>query len=176
MVGLDLTGVADVVNDWLVDEVLIYRDSQYEEDTLDDTTGNLTAAPVFQIYDGTGAVQPIGSASVDPQQQRVLIASGARYRILLPTTALFATEIRPGDKVRVVTAVGASTDADVLTRLFQVVDFTPAGSWSVVTSVWVKLLRVDRASTRISDNANGTWTSVAGLTDDGDGTWTGVTL
>lgn len=135
--GLDLSGLVDVVNDWLVDGLVIARTNGEADDVLDES-GGLEPGPRTAVYVGPGAVQPLTgyTALQDPDVARMVEQSGARYRALLPagTTA----DIRVGDELWVNELNNPSADPLLLTRVFGVVDLGGATSFQGVRFVYLK--------------------------------------
>lgn len=144
MAGLDLSGVQQTFEAWLVDEIEITRSNGSADDTLNEETGRLVGAPDRVIYDALGAVLPWtanGLTSVpDPDLQRRLELSDAKYRLLLPLAADAPTVI--GDSVRVKATHSATPDPLLTTRLFEVVELAEVSSMSVLRTIYLKQVGV----------------------------------
>lgn len=119
MAGLDLSGVAEVLASWIVDEVQIVRGNGAIDDVLDEETGDLEAPDGLLLYEDVGLIKPEGDG----------------YTLMLPLGSNIP--LIPGDQVRVIAARGFTTDPQIVTRQFQVAALPPVTSLAVaeVTSL-----------------------------------------
>lgn len=136
--ALDLSGLASVVDTWLVDTVEITSDGGVTDDYLDEGTGLLTPTPPAVVYAGRGAIQPLGAPSPlqDPDVQRIVAETGASYRLLLPLAQPAAISV---DNLARVTAQGSTTPhPELLERRFKVVELGQVSSFAVVQIHYLK--------------------------------------
>lgn len=147
MAGLDLTALEGVFTPWLVDQVEILRDNQYVGDDVDDD-GDVTVPEPTVIYNGVGMLQPLNHAAVAANAMASAVAAGATYRVLLPADAVFATDPRPGDSVRVTAVNGASQDLRQMVHQFRLVDYEQVSGWNILRFLYVKQVNVATADQR----------------------------
>jgi hypothetical protein len=142
MAGLDLSGIKRLVDSWLVDQVLITRDNGEHDDVLDEETGQLTPTDAIGLYYGDGMVQSLAGFSEvpDPDVQRIVEATDADYRALIPLEV--GIEFVVGDAVRVMEQRGTTVDPKLTRRRFQIVDTGGASSWNVLQVLYLKQVDV----------------------------------
>ena len=145
MVGLDLSGVQSVFEGWLLDDVEMVRTNGSADDDLDEVTGVLTPGQDPVVYDGPGAVLPLsGYTDVpDPDVQRVLATTDAKYRLLLPLGADVVPVV--GDEVRVKATRSTTPDPLLTSRRFEVVELAEVSSYAVLRTVYLKQVGVTPA-------------------------------
>lgn len=135
MAGLDLSGVAAVLNEWVVDVAEITRDNGAADDALNETTGKLTAPAATILYADRAALLPGSEGGVgDPGTQQLADESASVYRMLIPH-GQDVPEVRAGDKVRWTQANSTTADPLLLRRRFQVADLAGVSSFSVGTFI-----------------------------------------
>lgn len=135
MAGLDLSGVARVLDDWIVDVAVITRDNGSADDQLNEDTGLLEAAADQELYRDRAALLPgTGGGVEDPDTQQVSDETGALYRMLIPH-GLPVPQVRAGDVVQWVEANGTTPDPLLLRRRFEVDDLASVSSFSVGTFI-----------------------------------------
>lgn len=135
MAGLDLSGVASVLDDWVVDVAEITRDNGVADDDLDEETGELIRSDLSVLYADRAALLPGTSGGVvDPDFQQISDETGAKYRMLIPH-GLPVPQVRPGDVVRWTEANGTTPDPLLLRRRFEVDDLAVVSSFSVGTFI-----------------------------------------
>lgn len=123
MTGLDLSGAAEALAEWIVDDVQIVRDNGPVDDELDEETGDLTPTEAKVIYAGVGMVQAAGDA----------------YRLLLPLDVEAPTVA--GDQVRVSAVHGFTAVPDLTTRQFKVTGPPDVGSLMVAEVIGLEEVR-----------------------------------
>lgn len=138
MAGLDLRGIAAVVDSWLVDVVKATRDQGAADDTLDEETGHLVGPAETNVYEGRGMVQGITAEveETDPDVAQIVDETGATYRLLLPPEN--GADLRVGDLVRVTEQNGTLVDPMLLERRFQVVHPGVVSSFHVIRIAYLK--------------------------------------
>lgn len=148
MAGLDLSGVARLLDQWIVDEVEIAVDNGAAGATLDPATGKLTPAAPVVIYAGRGAVVPRDRAPqvADTDVQTIATETDGAYRLLLPLGAAPSAEPRAGMKVRVTEANGTTPDPLITQRRFEIVDLGEVSSFHVGRFLPLKQLGVAPAA------------------------------
>lgn len=136
--GLDLSGVAAAVDQWLADELVISRNLGESDDTLDPETGQLVSGGDVVVYAGRGAIQPLSgyTAMQDPDVARIVEETGARYRALLPHDVTVEFEV--GDALWVAAVNSPSADPLLATRVFGVVDLGAVSSFSAARFLYLK--------------------------------------
>jgi hypothetical protein len=138
MAGLDLTGVAEFLEtEILVDQLRFDRDNGSADDTLDED-GDIVEAAASLLYAGPGAVQPLDGFSEvqDPDVQRILRTTEAKYRAMIPLAA--GVEFKPGDLCRVTEQGGVMPNPLMLARRFEVVELAQVATLGVVQVVYLK--------------------------------------
>lgn len=137
MAGLDLSGVADVVDSWVVDLAEITRDNGTADDDLDPETGMLEPSegdPV--IYAGRAALLPGSDGGITPpDQQQISEETRSTYRMLIPFGVDVPDDIRAGDVVRWTQANTSTPDPFLLLRRFEVDDLPIVSSFHVGTII-----------------------------------------
>lgn len=142
--GLDLSGIAKIVDSWIVDEVQIVDDEPLADGVLNDDTGQIEYAAERVIYRGRGMVQPYGTTSgvEEPGRQTgTLNESNQRYRLLLPYDVVLSPLPRAGARVKVIETRSATSDILLPTRDFEVTDLPQVSSWTAVRFLYLKIPR-----------------------------------
>lgn len=121
MAGLDLSAVAEVLEEWIVDDVAIVRDNGPIDDDLDEDTGELTPADAVTVYIGKGLIRLGGESG---------------YQLLLPLGA--DVDLIGGELVHVTSANGMPADESLETREYRVADLPRATSLGVARVVDVR--------------------------------------
>lgn len=138
MAGLDLSGVATVLDGWVVDVATIERDNGASDDDLNEDTGMLEPAdPVELFHDRAALLWGEGGTVVDPDVQQISNETNAKARMLIPY-GLTVPIVRPGDVVRWIEANGTTPDPQLLRRRFEVTDLPSTGSFVVGTFIPLK--------------------------------------
>lgn len=143
--GLDLSGIAKILDGWIVDEVQIVDDEPLADGVLDEDTGRIVYAQERVIYRGRGMVQPYGTTSgVEEPGRQTGIGndSNQRYRLLLPYDAVLSPLPRAGARVTVLKTNAATTDLLLPTRKFEVTDLPEVSSWTAVRFLYLKVPRI----------------------------------
>lgn len=142
--GLDLSGIAKIVDAWIVDEVQIVDDEPLADGVLDEDTGQIVYAEEKVLYQGRGMVQPYGTTSgvEEPGRQTVLNESNQRYRLLLPYDVALSPLPRAGARVKVLQTRSATSDMLLPTRDFEVTDLPQVSSWMAVRFLYLKIPRI----------------------------------
>ena len=143
MAGLDLSGVAAVLSDWIIDIVEISVDNGSAGATLDPETGKLIPPAPVIVYLNRGAVLPQDRDPRVPDTDAQAVASetSGQYRLVLPYDVA-APEVRAGMKVRVTVANGTTPDPRITRRRFEVDDLSEVSSMHVGTFVPLKQIGV----------------------------------
>lgn len=143
MAGLDFRGLQAVVDSWLVDDLLVTRTNGAGDDVLDEETGVLIpGATSPPVYEGLGAVQPIGVELLeDPDVASIVDSTSATHRVLFPMSTLGTTDFRYDDVVEVTAVNGFTPDPAMLETRWKVVHPGKPSTWTVVRIVYLAELR-----------------------------------
>ena len=135
MAGLDLSGVAAALNDWLVDTLTITRDGRPDA-VLNPATGVLEQPPAELVWSGLGAVQVIGRAQLDdPETADVVRRLSATHRALVPLTA--DTGALPGDRLSVTAQGATSHDPQLTADTFRLEEVGGSSTFAVVRFLYL---------------------------------------
>jgi hypothetical protein len=136
--GLDLSGVARVIDSWRVDHAVILRDSGVGDDVLDPETGTLIPTAAQAVWAGTVLVQNLTGFTElgDPDVARVIETTEARHRALLGLGE--APNAQVGDLLVMTAVNGSPTDPMLVDASFEIVDFGGPSSVSVTRIVYLK--------------------------------------
>jgi hypothetical protein len=131
--GLDLTGIARIVEDQIIpwDTVRISRPSTGRP-VFDPVSGQYSSPVAETVYEGRGAVQPAGTAAevvaVPSAVQAWVPETRSKYRLLTPLSAPVAEK----DMLISVIAVHPGGDLALLGRQWRVQDPSGAATLSVL--------------------------------------------
>lgn len=140
MVGLDLSGVKNLVDDWIVDEVEITRAGSVAAAVLNTTTGDLEGEATFLVYAHLGLLTPLSAMSPTElaHLQRVPDDTNATYRLLLPADAV--AEPTTGDLVRCTVSNTTTPDPWLPRRRFRVAQLAEVSSFNVARVLYLEEL------------------------------------
>lgn len=138
MTGLDLSAVEKAILAWAIDDLRIARDNGVGDDELDPETLLLIASEGEEVWAGKGAVQPLTTFldQGDPDVARIVSATGARYRALLPLREVIPARV--GDVLTCDAVNSPSGDPRLAGESFLIVHEGDPASFAVARIVYLR--------------------------------------
>jgi hypothetical protein len=136
--GLDLSAVEKAILSWAIDDLRIDRDNGVADDALDPETLLLIASEGERVWAGKGAIQALTTFldQGDPDVARVVDATGARFRALLPLRETIPARV--GDVLTCDAVHSPSADPRLAGESFLIVHEGDPASFAVARIVYLR--------------------------------------